>query len=168
MRACKIIMIIFSLALISCGSTKFEGKAVLAGKVCDMAGKPVPNYYVSLGLSLDAVTDSNGIFAIRDVSSGNYILHGAGNGWKSIEHEVSFYDRKSIVCIQVDSLESLLPEIESLIKEKNYSAARNLLYKSKSRNEKNPVFICYKKLIDYCAAPNEKRKKAFLSSLEKI
>ncbi|MBQ9909067.1 MAG: carboxypeptidase regulatory-like domain-containing protein [Treponema sp.] len=168
MRTGKFIWIFMTFFFISCGSTKFEGKSVLAGKVCDMKGNPVENYYVSAGIGHEAVTDSSGLFAIRDLTCGNYCLKGGGNGWKSVEQTVSFHDRKSIVCIQVESLESMLDEIESLLKEKNYSGARKLLYESKAHNESNPLFLCYRKLIDYCALPSEKRKKDLLSALEKI
>lgn len=166
MRTNKLFLILLSALFVSCASTKFEGTAVLTGRVCDMEGKPVPNYHINAGIGLNAITDAGGVFVIRDVSAGNYFITGSGNGWCSIEQRVDFYDRKSIVCIQVDSLESILPQIESLLKEKNFSAAKKLLYKSKSRNESNAIFNCYKQLIAYCSLPSQKHEKAFLASLE--
>lgn len=166
MRTSKFFLIILSALFFSCASTKFEGKAVLTGRVCDTEGKPVPNYHINAGIGLNAITDAGGVFVIRDLPAGNYVISGSGDGWCSTEQEVSFYDRKSIVCIEVKSLESILPQIESFIKEKNYSAAKKLLYKSKKLNESNAIFNCYKQLIAYCSSPSSKHEKAFLASLE--
>ncbi|MBQ4379331.1 MAG: carboxypeptidase regulatory-like domain-containing protein [Treponema sp.] len=157
-----------ALLLGSCASTKFEGKAVLTGRVCDEKGAGVPNYYVSLGLGKNAVTDISGVFVFRDVSSGNYHLSGGGWGWCPFETDISFLDKKSIVCVQVEKLESLFPKIEALIQGEKYDEAKELVSKSRDYNEKNPLYLFYKNLIIYCAEPDEKRKCALLMSLEKI
>ena len=70
--------ILVSLSLVSCASTKFEGKATLTGRVCDENGIGVANYYVSIGLGNTTVTDISGVFVFRDVSSDCYHLTGGG------------------------------------------------------------------------------------------
>lgn len=170
-RVLKIVLFNVFIALVgipffSCASTQFEGTAVLTGRVCDKEGKPVPDYHVYAGFTHEAVTDSGGIFVLRDLKCGTCHLRGGGLGWRGFEQDFDFNDRKSILCIQVDVLESLLPEIEVLIDEEKFSEAEKLLNGSKTRNEKNPVFGCYRKLIGYCSCPSGKKKKVLLSSLE--
>ena len=81
---------------------------------------------------------------------------------------MNFFDRKSIVCVQVERLEKLFPKIENLLREGKYDEAKKLLAKSKDYNEKNPLYLFYKSLIAYCASPNERRRKQLMSALEKI
>lgn len=156
------------LILTSCGSMKFEGNAVLAGRVYDSDGKPVKNYHILLGNGMEAVTDDGGIFSFQNVPSGTYKIRGGGNGWCSCEQTFKFYDRKEILCIQVERLEKLLPKIEEMIFDGDLEGADFLLSKSKEYNENNPVFTSCKNLIAYCRSPSEKRKSAFYESLEKI
>ena len=168
MRSKIFLVLLISLIFTSCASVKFEGSAVLTGCVRDGNGKPVPNYHVSGGLFSNAITDSAGIFVLRDLASGNITLTGSGKGWRSVEEHISFYDRKSIVCIQTDRLETMLPEIELLLRDKKFDEAMKVLYSSKNKNENDEVFLCYKKLIEFCALPGEKEKAAFLAGIEKL
>ena len=168
MKIAKILLCMPLFVFISCASTKFEGKAVLAGKVCDLSGKGIPNYHISAGIGLETVTDISGMFSFDSVSAGNYHITGGGNGWESADVRLNFTDRKDIVCIQLDSLENLLPELENLLEDENIDEAKRLLAKNSSYNEKNPVYRCYKSLLAYCASPSEKRKTALKNSLEKI
>ncbi|WP_294429783.1 carboxypeptidase-like regulatory domain-containing protein [uncultured Treponema sp.] len=168
MRIVRILLCLCAFSFVSCASTKFEGRAVLAGKVCDLSGKGIPNYHISAGLGLDAVTDINGMFSFNSVSAGNYHITGGGNGWESADLRFSFTDRKSIVCIQVDSLENLVSEMEILLEEENFEGAKNLLSKYKPYNERNPFYRSYKSLVAYCASPTEKRKEALKKCLDKI
>ena len=161
-------ILVVALLLVSCTSTKFDGNAVLTGKVCDTEGRPVKNYHISAGIGISAITDMNGIFILRNMPSSSYILSGAGFGYISTELQVDFYDRKSIVCFQIERLEQLLPKIDELLSEEKISEAKKLLEKSKDFNEKNAVFISFRKLIDYCASPSEKKKNDFLETIEKI
>ncbi len=168
MRTKCFFWILVSMLLVSCASTKFEGKAVLMGKVCDMDGKPVPDYHLNLGIGMNAVTDSAGIFVFRDVSSGFHKLSGGGDGWKNLCETVDFHDRKTIFCVQVERIDSLLDEILPLVEEKKYADARKLLANSRQYNEKNPSYKCLCALIDFCESPSEKTKKSFDEMLEKI
>ena len=168
MRTKCFFWILASLMLVSCASTKFDGKAVMMGKVCDMEGNPVPDYHLNLGIGMNAVTDSAGIFIFRDVSCGSYKLSGGGDGWKSMSEAVDFHDRKKIFCVQVERIESVLDDVSRLIEGKKYAEARKLLAKSRQYNEKNPSYKCLAALIDFCESPSEKTKKDFDEMLEKI
>jgi len=163
-----ILLILLGLNFASCASTKFEGKAALTGRVCDENGIGVANYYVSLGLGNTTVTNESGVFVFKDVGAGEYHLTGGGYGWCETDTKVLFLDKKSIVCLQVEKLESLFPKIESLLREERFDEAKKIISKSKEYNEKNPLYLFYRNLISYCEAPSEKRKKSVLSSLEKI
>lgn len=168
MRVNKLFLIPLALLLVSCASTEFEGKAVMTGRVCDEKGRAVPNYHISAGIGKEAITDSSGMFVIRDVSSGMYHIKGGGSGWCGTDFNFHFYDRKDIVCIQVVPLDSLLEKIEAKVGEDDFSGAEEILKRSKAGNEKNPLFDCYKNLIKYCEAKTEKSRKRFLASVEKI
>lgn len=168
MRLIKIFCLSFALIFLSCASAKFEGSAAMTGRVCDSHGNPVPQYHISAGLGLETMTDASGIFVFKNLSSGNYHISGGGNGWCGTDMHFFFYNRKDILCIQVESLEENLPKIESFIRDGDFSSARDCLAKSKKYNEKNPLFLCYKKLIDYCESPSDKKKRAFLSVLDTL
>lgn len=160
--------LVVALLLTSCASTKFQGNAVLAGRVYDTHGRPVPNYHISVGLGLNAITDSGGVFTFKNLPSGTYTISGGANGWCGIEQEFFFHDRKEIVCLEVEKLEDLIQKVDFLVSDGDFSGANALLSKAKSHNEKNPIFLSLKKLVDYCESPTEKRKQKLLSSLEKI
>lgn len=160
--------IFVSMLFVSCASTKFDGKAVLTGKVCDMEGNPVPEYHLSLGIGANAITDSAGIFVFRDVSSGTCSLSGGGDGWKSISETVDFHDRRKIFCFQVERIESVLDSISQFIEEKKYSDARKLLAKSRQYNDKNPSYRSLCALIDFCESPSAKTKKKFDEVLDDL
>lgn len=165
---CAFVFSFVSMISVSCASVKFEDKAYLTGRVCDMNGNPVPNYFVSAGLGLQTVTDMNGMFCFPDAKSSSYTLSGGGFGWCPFEKKFDFYDRKSIVCVQVDSLDGLFPKIEALLQESRFSEVKKILSDVKDHNEKNGLFLCYKALTDYCMNPTEKKKSVFLKTLEKI
>ena len=156
------------LLLTSCASMKFEGKAVMTGRVSDPKGNPVPNYHIYAGIGMEAITDSGGIFVLRNASSGTYHIKGGGNGWCGTDMEFYFHDRKEIVCIQVRPLESLIEDLSVHLEAGDYSTARRVLKKSQRGNEKNPLYDCYEKLIRYCESGSPRAKKDFLASVEKI
>lgn len=163
-----VLIALSSLAFFSCASTKFEGKAALVGRVCDMQGNPVPNYHLFLGNSCSALTDAGGMFVFRDVPSDSYRLTGGGNGWCALEHEFYFHDVKSIVCIEVESLDDLFHELSVLLDDKKFAEAHELLEKNKKYNEENELFICCEALVHFCEFPSEESKKTFFDSLRKL
>ncbi|MBQ7537404.1 MAG: carboxypeptidase regulatory-like domain-containing protein [Treponema sp.] len=170
-RISKVILLFFmflGLFLQSCASTKFDGRAVMTGRVSDPRGNPVPNYHISAGIGMEAITDAGGIFVFRNVSSGNYRLKGGGKGWCGTDMDFYFHDRKEIVCIQVSPLESLIEPLSRQLDSGDYDGAKKLLKKSRQENENNPLFDCYDCLIRYCESGSDKSKKKFLESLEKI
>ncbi|MBQ9205883.1 MAG: carboxypeptidase regulatory-like domain-containing protein [Treponema sp.] len=160
--------LIATILLTSCASTKFEGTAVLAGRVYDTHGKPVPNYHVSLGPGVNAITDSGGIFTFKNLPSKTYTISGGANGWCALEQEFFFHDKKEMLCLEVEKLEDTIPVLEQLVCEEDFDGAEKLLETVKNYNEKNPLYLSMKKLIEYCKVPSEKRKEKFLSALEKI
>lgn len=166
---CKNILVAALVCLFaSCASTKFDGRANLVGRVCDADGKPVKDYHINAGLGLNALTDESGMFIIRDLKAGSYHIEGGGYGWRVFEDDIPFYDRKMIVCIQAESLRTLMPELSSLLDDKKIGEAKELLQKSKKYNEKNRVFDSYQKLIKLCEFPTEENKKAFFDSLRNM
>lgn len=157
-----------AIMLFSCASTRFEGKAVMTGRVSDPKGNPVPNYHISAGIGMEALTDSGGVFVFRNTPSGNYHIKGYGKGWRGTDMSFYFHDRKEIVCIQVSPLDSLTDEISALLDEENFDEAESLLKKSKKGNEKNPLYECYQNLIRWCETKSEKARKNLLASLGKL
>lgn len=160
--------LLLAVLLFSCASSKFEGDAVLVGRVYDSFGRGVSGYHISAGFAHEAISDKTGVFSIPNVSAGTYKIHGGANGWQSWEKEIEFYDRKEILCILVERLEELLPKIDSYLSEGQWEEARGLLEKSKKHNERNPLFLSMQNLIVYCQNPSEESKQKFLSSLEKM
>ena len=168
MRIKSVFFIPLAVMLLSCASTKFEGKAVMTGRVSDPKGNPVQNYHISAGIGMEAMTDSGGVFVFRNTPSGNYHLKGYGKGWRGTDMNFYFHDRKDIVCIQVSPLDSLTEEISEMLEEENYDAANSLLKQSRKGNEKNPLYECYQNLIRLCETKSEKARKNFFSSLGKL
>ncbi|MCR4822050.1 MAG: carboxypeptidase-like regulatory domain-containing protein [Treponema sp.] len=166
MNISKIIPFLSLLLITSCASAKFEGRGVMTGRVCDKKGRPVAGYHISAGLGKEALSDSGGIFVFKNLPSGNYSIKGGGFGWSESHVDFFFHDRREIICIQVESLEDILPEIEERLKEGDYEGAKESLFRAKDYNEKHPLFLCYKRLIDYCKSPSERGKKKLLSTLE--
>lgn len=154
--------------LISCSSAKFDGTAVLSGKIYDSLGNPVPAYHVSAGIGKNAVSDINGFFAIRDVPDSDLHIKGSGEGWASVDFDFDFHDRKQILCIQVESLESILCTVESLCDEERFDEAKAILKQHKSHNEKNPMYVSMVLMVEYLSNPTEKNKAAILAYLEKF
>ena len=168
MRAKSIFLLPLLITFFSCASTKFEGKAVMTGRVSDPKGNPVPNYHISAGIGMEAITDSGGIFVFRNTPSGNYHLRGFGNGWRGTDTDFYFHDRKDIVCIQVWPLDSLTDEISAMLDEEKFEEANSLLKKSRRGNEKNPLYECYEDLIRWCETKSDKARKNLISSLGKL
>lgn len=145
--------------LFSCASTKYAGTAACTGRVCGPRGEPVANYQVSFGLGLTTVTGSNGMFLIPEMRSGTYTLTGRGAGWASVEKEISFVDRRSIVCVQVEPISAVYQRVESLLKSGLYEEAKTMLKREKSSNDKTELFQFYQKVVDYCQSPSERKKE---------
>ena len=154
-----IVCIPLLLMLISCASSKFSGKAVCTGRVCGPHGEPVENYQVSFGLGLSTVTKANGMFLIPEMSAGTYTLHGKGVGLTSVEKEVTFIDRRSIICVQVEPLSAVYQRVESLLRSGLYDEAEDILKKEKSANSESKMYQFYQRIIDYLQSPSERKMR---------
>ncbi len=151
--------------LLSCASTKFAGKAACTGRVCGPHGEPVENYQVSFGLGLTTVTKANGMFLIPEMSAGTYTVKGKGTGWTSVEKEVQFIDRRSIVCLQVEPIAALYQRVESLLRSGLYDEAEDILKKEKSSNAESKLYQFYQRVIDYCQSPSERKMRKISEKL---
>jgi len=168
-KTIKIIFVTLTLlSLLSCASTKFDGSAVLSGRVSDPQGNPVPNYHLSNGFGSEAISNENGVFFIRNVKAASYEINGYGRLWQSFKCKYDFFDRKTLLCIEVEPLENILDEIEPCLEKRNFSQAKKILSKSKKSNEEEPLYICMENLISYCEKNSEKNQKRFYESLEKV
>ena len=147
------------LLLTSCASTKYEGTAACVGRVCGLHGEPVENYQVSFGLGHSAVTGKNGMFLIPEIRAGTYTLKGKGTGWTSVEKEVSFIDRRSIVCVQVEPISAVYQRVESLLRSGLFDEADSLLKKEKVSNAESKLYQFYQQVIDYCRSPSDRKMR---------
>lgn len=155
-----------SIFLLSCASTKFEGKAALVGRVSDENGKAVEKYHLFLENGREAVSDSAGMFVFRDVASASYQIDGGGWGWCTVKKSIDFNDRKSIVCIQVKSLEGMFEDIDSFLNAEDLQSAKRILTENEAYNKTNPLFLCYQNLISYWESPSQSQRDAFFQSLK--
>ncbi len=153
-------------SFLGCATKGFEGKAVCSGRVCSPDGTAVSGYHVSFGDGLEAVTGINGVFMIPDMNAGEYVLTGGGKGWASVSEKVVFSDRKSIVTVQVSSMNDVYKNVEKLIRSYSFDSAENLLASQKKYNQDDDVFDFYCSLVSFCKNQSEQEKLTMKKILE--
>lgn len=156
-----------SLALASCGSTKFEGNAVFAGKVSDQDGDGVEGYEIN-ACGKKLVTDSAGIFYIENVPAGKITVSGSKKGFTTLNQKVKFTDRKDFSNFQVQEISLFYKEIENLVSEKNFGEAKSLLKHEKDANGGDTIFQFYDTLCDFYLTDSIPKKEKLKVKMEAL
>ena len=144
-------------SLASCASVKeFEQTATFAGRICDRKGMAVSEYRVECD-GQAVLTGSNGIFVFADMKAGSYRLTGGKRGWTSIDEKVTFVDRKKLLCIQVNEIESVYDRVEMLLGKNEATQALSLLELHEKENKASPLFEFYRTLAQYCQDSSAKK-----------
>lgn len=156
-----------SLALASCGSTKFEGNATFAGKVSDQDGDGVEGYEIS-ACGKKLVTDSAGIFYIENVPAGKITVSGSKKGFTSLNEKVKFTDRKDFTNFEVQEISLFYKEIENFVSEKKFSDAKSLLKREKDVNGGDTIFQFYDTLCDFYLTDSIPKKEKLKTKMETL
>ena len=138
-----------SCLLFSCASTGFEGKGTLVGRVCDVNGNAVSGYRLSFAAGKKAVSGVNGVFAVNGMESGKFDMEGFGEGWSSVSEKIDFFDRRSVLVVQVDSESEVCERISDALRFGDIDEAERLLSKIERGNKNSPLFLFYSELVEY-------------------
>ena len=156
------------LCLSSCATSGFDGEGTLVGRVCDRSGNPVSGYELSFGVGRKAVSGLNGTFAVHGLGSGFYSMSGFARGWTSVDEEVEFRDRRSVLVVQVDSVESVYSGVEDALRNNDAALAGRLLDSVRRGNGGGRLFDFYSSLVEFCSADAEGARGKVGSKLEKM
>lgn len=150
MKIKVVILIITNFLFTACVSVKgFKGKTDLYGMVCSLENFPIEGCLISLNGHKCFVTNSNGLFIIHNVGSGEIIIKGEKKGWETFEIKENFVDRNKLFCMQIRSLNQVLEQVEKELEKDNYIKAQELLQISEKENEENKRVIIYKAIVSY-------------------
>lgn len=158
---------------ISCSSIRgFDGNANLCGLVTDSKNHPVSGYKIALdGLGFQAesaVSDSEGVFVIKNVQQGKYRLRGNAKNWEKIsDWTVSFFDRKKLICIQIRSLDELLSQCEESLVLGDFSRALENL-QCVSKDDLDEPIVCYYSALAHYKSGNFKEAEKILARLKSL
>ena len=136
-------------SVFSCASSGFEGSGTLVGRVCSKDGKPVPGYNLSFGLGRNVKSDLNGMFTVKDLESGKMHMTGSAPGWKEVDEEVDFFDRREVLVVQVESEREVFSEVENLLRAGDVEGSEKLLGQIEDGGKPSALFKFYSDLTEY-------------------
>nr|MBP3283070.1 hypothetical protein [Treponema sp.] len=148
-RRASLFLLTAVLALFSCASDGFDGSGSLVGRVCDAEGNPVPGYRLSFGIGKSVVSGVNGMFCVHGVESGRLSMKGFGAGWKSVDEEVDFFDRKSVLVVQVESESDVYRRVEEAIRAGDLDGSESLMKEVEKGCGVSDLYRFYTDLIEY-------------------
>lgn len=148
---------------------KFEGIGDLCGLIVDEKNRPVSDFVVycnqDLTLFQSAVTNSNGIFVIHNVPSGNYYFTGQKDGYAKLKEQYFFSNRTDIFCCQLKSLDGVFETVEQLVSRGELENAR-LILEEISCSEKSEKWLLVQ-TYRFFLSKNTKEKQKIISLIKK-
>ena len=133
----------------SCASSGFDGSGTLVGRVCSTDGKPVPGYNLSFGLCRNVKSDLNGMFTVDGLESGKLRMRGFAPGWKSVDEEIDFFDRRNVLVVQVESEREVFVEVEELLRAGDVEGSERLLGQLGGGGRPGGLLKFYSDLTEY-------------------
>ncbi|GMO50373.1 MAG: hypothetical protein Pg6C_14080 [Treponemataceae bacterium] len=125
--ACITVFAVLSVYFTGCASSRgFEGKEDIHGLVVDGKNRPVTGYRIEINHGT-YFSNETGLFTVKKIKAGTYILSGSKNEYLPIEKEIVISQKKGLIYLQVVSLDEILAEAESLFDEGNWQQADFIL-----------------------------------------
>lgn len=121
------------LVLSGCASKpKFRGSGDFCGFVIDEKNNAVENYVISIkkgtGTWKTTATNRQGMFKFTEMPFGEYSFKGYKNCYVNLmEKKYAFHDLSKVFCLQVNSVDEALNNVEQMIICENYDEANRLL-----------------------------------------
>lgn len=124
----KLFLCMFTLLFAACKSTpENRTEITVNGMIYDTNNSPVVNYFITIDETVECVSDIGGRFTLKNVSKGQHLLTGYGDGYLDMEQTVIITDKSQILYLRVPSIESRFEKAYEYIKEKEYFKAENCI-----------------------------------------
>lgn len=139
--------------LCSCAGNPKNEKKIFSALIIDEKSNPVADMEVNVksgtGNRLKVWTDPEGMFFLSEEKAGSFHIHGEKSGFTVLDENVEVRNLDKIYCFQVQSADSVLDEVESLlVVDRNKEAIKklDLIFTERNKNLKECVSF-YKKKI---------------------
>lgn len=162
LKSALLAFLILDVFFVSCVSNeKLNDRCDLCGIVVDEKNMPIDEYVIygkNGTYETSAITNSNGLFVLKNMPKGNCEIYGEKKGYCDLSEKYFFYDMSKILCCQINSLPGAIDDVEKLIKQNEYKKANEIIDEVKFEHTTNEeiVVYSYKVYLDYKLREKEK------------